>query len=154
MSAHVPIVHKPQLTLYAAQVASTACEAKALSIQVPMNIAIVDATTHLLSFSRMQGAKLTSIDISINKAFTAAGHKVATHTYKEMVWPGGAAFGINNSNGGRFTVIGGGLPIKVDGEVVGAIGCSTGTPAQDQEVAQAGVDAVMDLLKRNQRAKL
>lgn len=96
----------------------------------------------------MPGAKLTSIDIAINKAFTAAGHRVPTHMYKENVWPGGVAYGINNSNGGRFMVIGGGIPISVDGAIVGAIGCSTGTPAQDQEVAQAGVDAVADYVKK------
>ena len=73
-----------------------------------MNIAVVDSTLHLLSFARMPGAKLTSIDIAINKAFTAAGHRVPTHTYKEAVWPGGAAYGINLSNAGRFMVIGGG----------------------------------------------
>jgi uncharacterized protein GlcG (DUF336 family) len=154
MSGRAIVDHRPQLTLYAAKLASAACISKAQAIRVPMNIAIVDASTFLLHFERMPGAKLTSIDISINKAFTAAGHKVPTHTYKEMVWPGGAAYGINNSNEGRFMVIGGGIPIKINGEVVGAIGCSTGTPAQDQEVAQAGVDAVMEHLKATQRAKL
>jgi uncharacterized protein GlcG (DUF336 family) len=119
-----------------------------------MNIAIVDATTYLLHFTRMPGAELTSIDIAINKAFTAAGHKTSTHLYKESVWPGGVAYGINNSNGGRFMVIGGGIPIKIDGDVVGAVGCSTGTPAQDQEVAQAGVDAVMEFVRKSQRSKL
>lgn len=113
-----------------------------------MNIAIVDSTLYPLAFARMPGAKLTSIDIAQNKAFTAAGHRVGTHNYKEAVWPGGAAFGINNSNAGRFSTIGGGLPITVDGVVVGAIGCSTGTPAQDQEVAQAGVDAVLAHIKQ------
>lgn len=113
-----------------------------------MNIAIVDATLYPLAFARMPGAKLTSIDIAQNKAFTAAGHRVGTHNYKDAVWPGGAAFGINNSNGGRFSTIGGGLPITVDGVVLGAIGCSTGTPAQDQEVAQAGVDAVLAYIKQ------
>lgn len=64
-----------------------------------------------------------------------------------MVWPGGAAFGINWSNGGRFQTIGGGLPIKNgQGQVIGGIGCSTGTPAQDQEVAQAGLDALNEVL--------
>jgi uncharacterized protein GlcG (DUF336 family) len=154
MSDKAIVVHRPQLTLHAAQLASAACVSKAQAMKVPMNIAIVDASTYLLHFERMPGAKLTSIDISINKAFTAAGHKVPTHTYKEMVWPGGAACGINNSNGGRFMVIGGGIPIKIDGEVVGAIGCSTGTPAQDQEVAQAGVDAIMEYVKKTERAKL
>ena len=118
----------PALTLAAARHATAACERKASEIGVPMNIAIVDSSLHLLSFSRMPGAKLTSIDISINKAFTAAGHRVPTHTYKEAVWPGGAAYGINLSNGGRFMVIGGGIPIADDeGRVLGAIGCSTGT---------------------------
>ena len=50
-----------------------------------MNIAIVDASTHLLAFSRMPNAKITSIGIAMDKAFTAAGHKVGTHTYKEAV---------------------------------------------------------------------
>jgi uncharacterized protein GlcG (DUF336 family) len=144
-----PLVHPaPTLSLAAAQICAAACTSKALALSIPMNIAIVDSTTYLLHFVRMPGAKLTSVDIAINKAFTAAGHKVPTHLYKEMVWPGGAAYGINGSNGGRFMVIGGGIPIKIDGAVVGAVGCSTGTPAQDQEVAQAGVDAVMEEVRK------
>lgn len=121
-----------------------------------MNIAIVDSSLHLLAFLRMPGAKLTSIDIAINKAFTAAGHRVPTHMYKEAVWPGGTAYGIDKSNGGRFCVIGGGVPITVEGQVVGAVGCSTGTPDQDQEVTQKGVDAVQELIRKSGsgRAKL
>lgn len=143
------------LTLSAANTAIAACEAKARSMNLSMNIAIVDASTHLLAFSRMDGAKLTSISIAIDKAFTASGHRIGTHMYKEAVWPGGAAFGIWNSNGNRFTTIGGGLPVLGrDGEVLGAVGCSTGTPAQDQEVAQAGVDAVQRLLRGEGKAKL
>jgi len=135
------------LTLEAAKAIANACEEKAREIKVPMNIAVVDNATHLLHFNRMDGAKITSISISIDKAFTAAGHRVGTHNYKEAVWPGGPAFGIWNSNGNRFTTIGGGLPIVKDGQIIGAVGCSTGTPAQDQVVAQAGVDAVEKLLK-------
>lgn len=136
------------LSLHAAQIAAAACIKKATEIGVPMNIAIVDATLYLLHFARMPGAKLTSVDIAINKAFTAAGHRNPTHVYREVVWPGGPAYGINNSNGGRFTVIGGGVPVVVDGEVVGAVGCSTGTPEQDREVAQAGVDAVVEYIRK------
>lgn len=61
--------------------------------------------------------------------------------YKENVWPGGKAFGLNASNGGKFMYVAGGIPIVVDGQVVGAVGCSTGTPDQDVEVAKAGVEA-------------
>lgn len=143
------------LTLASAQLAARACEARAYAIGVPMNIAITDNATHLLHFSRMDGAKLTSISIAIDKAFTASGHKIGTHMYKEAVWPGGAAYGIGNSNGGRFTTIGGGLPVVgKSGEVLGAVGCSTGTPAQDEEVARAGVEALERELRGGTRAKL
>lgn len=117
-----------------------------------MNIAIVDSSLHLLAFARMDGAKLTSIDIAISKAFTAAGHRAPTSVYKDAVWPGGPAFGINNSNGGRFTTIAGGVPIVRDGVVVGAVGCSTGLPKQDEDVAERGVEAVVKTFEA--RAKL
>lgn len=110
-----------------------------------MNISIVDSTLHLLHFERLPGAKLTSVEISQNKAFTAAGHKAPTSVYKDAVWPGGKAFGLNSTHGGRFMYIPGGIPlvVKVGGQdvVVGAVGCSTGTPDQDVEVATAGVEA-------------
>ncbi|CAL3971437.1 unnamed protein product [Diplocarpon coronariae] len=145
-----------QLTLEGAKIAVAASERKAEEIGVDMNIAVVDASTHLLHFSRMSGAKITSISIAIDKAFTAAGHLVGTHLYKEAVWPGGPAFGLGNSNGGRFTTFGGGLPIlNSKGQVIGGIGASTGTPAQDQLVVQAGVDALNKVLKGGKlRAKL
>lgn len=91
----------------------------------------------------------------MDKAFTAAGHKVGTHTYKEAVWPGGPAYGLGNSNGGRFTIFAGGLPIKNSkGEVIGGIGASTGTPTQDQSVVQAGIDALEAVLNGKVKAKL
>jgi uncharacterized protein GlcG (DUF336 family) len=70
-----------------------------------------------------------------------------THEDKEAVWPGGPAFGIWNTNNNRFTTIAGGVPILSDGVVIGAIGCSTGLPAQDEDVALRGVEAVSKELK-------
>jgi uncharacterized protein GlcG (DUF336 family) len=148
----------PSLSLTGAREALAAAESKALEIGVPMNIAITDSACHLLAFHRMDGAKITSINIAIDKAFTAAGHRAPTSIYKENVWPGGVAFGIWNTNGGRFTTIGGGVPIVDNaGRVVGAVGCSTGTPAQDEEVAMAGKVAVEKIIKENkvlEKAKL
>ncbi|KAF1850589.1 DUF336-domain-containing protein [Cucurbitaria berberidis CBS 394.84] len=132
----------PVLTLDGARIALSAAEARAKEIKIPMNIAIMDNACHLLAFARMEGAKFTSINIAIDKAYTAAGHRAPTSIYKENVWPGGPAFGINNSNGGRFMTIAGGVPITKDGVVVGAIGVSTGTPSQDEDVAKRGVEAV------------
>lgn len=150
--------NNPSLSLAGARVAIAAAEAKAKEIGIPMNIAITDSACHLLAFHRMDGAKITSINIAIDKAFTASGHRAPTSIYKENVWPGGVAFGIWNSNGGRFMTIAGGVPIvDRDGRVLGAVGCSTGTPAQDEEVAKAGKAAVEKLInegKSQEKAKL
>jgi len=138
----------PKLTLQDAKIILEGAERKAQEIGVPMDIAVVDDGGNLLAFHRMDGAKITSIDIAINKAFTAAGARKATHEYAEIAQPGGPAFGIHVSNQGRFMIFGGGLPIFVDGHIVGGVGCSSGTPEQDRLVAQAGIDAFLASLKR------
>ena len=136
------------LTLEGAKVIMQAAEEKARQIGVDMDIAIVDAGTKLLCFHRMDGAKITSIDVAINKAFTAAGSRLPTSQYAGVAGPGGKAFGIHVSNRGRFMIFGGGLPIIVEGQVIGAIGCSSGSVEQDTEVAQAGIDALLAALAR------
>lgn len=113
---------------------------KATEIGVPMCIAIVDESGNLIAFERMDGGKITSVTIAQDKAFTAAAARKATHEYNEVCVPGSLAFGIHTEVGGRISTVGGGLPVMVDGEVVGGIGLSSGTPPQDMECAQAGVD--------------
>ena len=132
-----------KLTLDDARVMMTAAEAKAREIGVDMDIAITDDSGSLLMFHRMDGGRITSIDVAISKAFTAAGARRSTRAYGEISGPGGPAFGIHVSNQGRFMIVAGGLPMFVDGQIVGGIGCSSGTPDQDEVVAQAGVDALM-----------
>ncbi|NVK35797.1 MAG: heme-binding protein [Rhodobacteraceae bacterium] len=117
--------------------------AKAAEIGVPMCIAITDESGNLIAFERMIGGKVTSITIAIDKSYTASGAKKATHEYGASSQPGAPAYGIASAIGGRLMVVGGGLPVVVDGEVVGGIGISSGTPAQDMEVAQAGIDAFL-----------
>lgn len=131
-----------KLTLEGAKIILAASEDKAKEIGVPMSIAIVDEGCNLITFENMDGAKITSIDIAMNKAFTAAGSRKGTHEYAEVASPGKPAFGIHVSNQGRFTIFGGGLPILIKGEVVGGVGCSSGTAEQDREVAQAGLAAL------------
>jgi uncharacterized protein GlcG (DUF336 family) len=114
---------------------------KAREIGVPMCIAVVDESGNLVAFERMTGGKITSITIAIDKAYTAAAAKRATHEYGTASQPGSPAYGINSAIGGRLMVVAGGLPIVVDGEVVGGIGISSGSPDQDRQCAQAGLDA-------------
>lgn len=113
---------------------------KSQEIGVPMCIAITDEGGNLVAFERMDGGKVTSTTIAIDKAYTAAAAKKATHEYGSASQPGSPAYGINSAIGGRLMVVGGGLPVIIDGAVVGGIGVSSGTPAQDQQVAQAGID--------------
>lgn len=113
---------------------------KATQIGVPMCIAVVDESGNLIAFERMDGGKAHSIIVSQDKAFTAGAARKATHEYNAACIPGNLAFGIHTEAGGRLSTVGGGLPIQVDGDFVGGIGVSSGTPQQDMECAQAGID--------------
>lgn len=113
---------------------------RAAEIGVPMCIAITDEGGTLIAFERMDGGKVSSVTVAQDKAFTAAAARKATHDYNQACVPGNLAFGIHTAFGGRLSVVGGGLPVMVDGEVVGGIGLSSGTPKQDMDCAQAGID--------------
>ncbi|KGM49887.1 GlcG/HbpS family heme-binding protein [Pseudooceanicola atlanticus] len=132
-----------RLDLDDARVMLEAAKAKAVEIGVPMCIAITDDAGNLVAFERMDGGKVTSTTIAIDKSYTASGAKKATHEYGEASQPGAPAYGIASAIGGRLMVVGGGLPVILDGACIGGIGVSSGSPAQDTEVAQAGVDAVL-----------
>lgn len=112
-------------------------EAKAREIGSPSNIAVVDAGGNLVAHVRMDGAWIGSIDVSINKAFTARMFDIATKDLAEMAQPGAPFFGIQLSNQQRIMVFAGGIPLRHDGQVIGAVGVSGGTGEQDQTVAEA-----------------
>ncbi|MDQ2832981.1 MAG: heme-binding protein [Acidobacteriota bacterium] len=118
-----------------------AAAAKAESIGQPMNIAVVCAGGHLLAFERMTNAWLGSVDIAIKKAWTARAFDIETKALAELSQSGDQFFGIHASNDGKVMIFAGGIPIKKDGKVVGAIGVSGGMGKQDQAVAEAGVDS-------------
>lgn len=113
---------------------------KAREIKVPMCIAVTDESGHLVKFDRMDGGKVSSISIAIDKAFTGAVARRGTHIYNELCVPGKPTFGIHVTNDGHFSVIGGGLPVWVNGEIVGGIGVSSGSAEQDQACAEAAID--------------
>ena len=139
--AHVTLNH-PKLTLEGAEAALAAAKSHANQIGVPMNIAIVDDGGHLIAFARMDGAKLSSVDIAITKAHAAAIRRQDTGPARlgaevnAMV-----SLGLAIASRARQTPIRGGLTLEANGECVGAIGVSAGTEDQDVEVARAGVAA-------------
>ena len=111
--------------------------AKAEEIQAPQCIAVVDAGGNLLAFVRMDGAKVLSQHTAVQKAVTAATTRAATGNA-----PDDHALKLALASGGRVTNLKGGLPIEVDGHVVGGIGVGSGTGDQDVAVAQAGIAAL------------
>ena len=113
--------------------------AKAIEIGVPMCVAITDESGNLIAFERMNGGKITSINLAIDKSFTAVGIQKGTDALGEVNQPGMPAHGISATLGGRMVTIAGGLPVTYEGQVVGGVGVSSGLPAQDYEVALAGV---------------
>jgi len=111
--------------------------AKAKSMNVPQCITVVDAGGHLLAFARMDGAFAMSFDTAFMKAKTAASYGAPT---------GGIEAGIDIklaiATQGQRINLPGGLPVIVDGRVIGAVGVGSGTGAQDREVAAAGIKTI------------
>jgi uncharacterized protein GlcG (DUF336 family) len=129
------------LTLSDARRMIAAGEKKAAELKIPYNIAVVDIGGALISHARMDGAWLGSIDISIKKAFTARAFDMSTDDLSKASQSGQSLFGINTTNHEKIIIFGGGIPVKLDGVVVGAVGASGGSVVNDIKVAEAAVAA-------------
>lgn len=126
------------LTLAGAQKMMAAAEAAAVANNWSVAIAIVDAGANLLMFQKMDGTQMGSIDIAIGKARTAVKFKRPTRVIEEMIAGGKQAFLALEG----IVPVQGGLTITADGVVLGAIGVSGLTSAQDEEVATAALSAL------------
>jgi uncharacterized protein GlcG (DUF336 family) len=112
-------------------------ERKAIELGIPYNIAVADSGGGLVAHVRMDGAWLGSVDIAIDKAWTARAFDASTEDLASVTQSGKPGFGLNTTNHSRVVIFGGGIPIKVDGVVVGAVGASGGSVEQDVAVARA-----------------
>lgn len=110
---------------------------KAAAMGVPQCITVVDAGGHLLAFCRMDGAYALSVDSSMKKAVTAAIYGQVTGQMDDNI-----AIKLAIATDGKRINLPGGVPIIIDGHVIGGIGVGSGTGAQDREVAKAGVAAL------------
>src|SRR6266568_1701990 len=129
------------VTLEDARRVIVAAEKKAKQVGQPMNIAVADGGGNLVAHVRMDGAWIGSVDISIKKAYTSRAFDITTKDLAAHSQSGGQFFGIHASNNGKIMIFAGGIPLKRDGRVVGAIGVSGGSGEQDHAVADAGAAA-------------
>lgn len=127
------------------QAAGTAVQAaltRATELGVAINVAVVDRGGLLIAFLRAPGAPLHSVDISIDKAYTAASFGLPTGKWVEALSEHSTGVQRGLVLRPRFVIFGGGLPIEVDGQVIGGIGVSGASEAQDEECARAGLCAM------------
>lgn len=139
-----------QITAEQAKAVINAGEAKADAIGIRINIAVLDAGTHLKAFSRMDGAVLGSIDVAMAKARTSVLFQIPSEAVWDYCKPGAPAPGLERSNGGLATFAGG-IPLFDPAPVmIGAVGVSGGTVSQDLEIAQAAATALHDFFPGTQ----
>lgn len=133
--AQAQLAERPVLTLEAVKAIMNAAEAEAVRNGWQVSMAIVDAHGDLLAFRRLDGAHLGSIDISQGKARTAARLRRSTKALADALAAGNLAF----LSVDGITALQGGLPIAMDGVVIGAVGVSGVTSVQDEQIAAAGI---------------
>ncbi len=143
-TASAQLMDKKALTLDTVKKLAAAAESEAAKNSWRMVIAVVDEGGHLLYLQRADETQAGSVDVAIKKAQSAVMFKRPTKVFEDAV------------AGGRTAILGlsgampieGGVPIMLDGKLLGAIGASGGTAPQDGQVAKAGVDALPHLLGR------
>ena len=130
-----------KLTLETAKKLIEAAEQEAKNLGVAMVISVVDEGGNLIAVHRMDDAWIASIDISQNKAWTSVALKMPTSNLEQATVPAAELYGLNTTNNGRLVIFGGGFPLMKDGKVVGAVGASGSSVANDVKVAEAAVQA-------------
>src|SRR5512146_3384136 len=127
------------LTLAAARSIIAAAQEGARRLGVAMTVAVVDSGDQLVAFERMDGADLVGITLARDKAFTALANRMSTADLAPVVQPGAEFYGYATVAGGRTIVFAGGLPLERGGVLVGAVGVSGGSAAEDQQAVEAAV---------------
>lgn len=145
--------NRVRLTLDGARVLIAGAEAKARSMGWKMNVAVVDDGGHLIAFERMEGARPASGYTAMTKAITAATMRMPSGPFPPGTTMPDPLLNISLQNaasasGGKVTTLYGGVPVVIDGQVIGAVGCGGGSGEQDAEAARAGIQSLLEKLPK------
>ena len=130
----------PSINLEQAKRAIAAGQAEARKNSWPMAIAILDTAGNLVAYEKMDDTQTASIQVAIDKGVSAAIYRRPTKVFEDIVAKGGAGLRVMNLR--NASMVEGGLPIVLNGKVIGAIGVSGAASDQDGVVAKAGADAL------------
>jgi uncharacterized protein GlcG (DUF336 family) len=114
---------------------------RAKSLEIAVAAAVVDSGGNLVALERMDGAQIVAAPLAIDKAWSAVACGAPTGAWATPTQPGGPDWGFNTALAGRVVVMPGGLPVFVDGELIGAIGVSGGEGVQDLDCAETAGEA-------------
>jgi uncharacterized protein GlcG (DUF336 family) len=141
-AAQEPMPYGPAITLEQAKDVMAGAEAEAQRNNWPVVIAIVDTGGNVVMLQRLDNAQFGSVEVARQKAWSAAAFRRPTKVFQDAVAGGGANLRILRLEGA--SPLEGGIPIAVDGQIIGAIGVSGVTSEQDAQIAQAGIDSLTE----------
>ncbi len=124
----------------AAQALIESARAEAQRLGLAISVAVLDSGGQLVAALRMDGAQLCAMPLAIDKAYTAVACGLPTAAWAERTQPGKADWGLNTALGGRLIAFGGGLPVFAATSLVGGVGVSGATAAQDDAIAKAAIE--------------
>ena len=127
-----------KMTLKSATTLIELLEKKAVSLGIPIVIAVSDESGRPVAIHCMDEAYIGSYDVALNKTYTSIAFKMSTSALSELAQPGASLYGIQFTNEGKIVIFGGGEPLLVNGKIIGALGVSGGSAVQDTELAAYG----------------
>ena len=139
-SAQAPPPYGPSITLEQAKKVLAGAEAEAKKNKWDVVIVVLDSGGHVVTLSRLDGAQWGSLDVARDKAHSAVAFRRPTKVFQDAIAQGGANLRLLNLSGA--SLLEGGIPIVVDGKLIGAVGVSGVTSQQDAQIGQAGIDAL------------
>ena len=144
---HICKCKKHQMTLALANALIEKVKAKASEMGVDVVVAVSDKAGRPVAIQCMDGAYIASFDIALNKTYTSASLKMSTAQLAELSQPGQDLYGIQFTNNGKIVIFGGGEVLEYDGRIVGALGVSGGTAAEDTAIAAYGKEVFKEVLE-------
>jgi cob(I)alamin adenosyltransferase len=134
------------IDLKTAKVLIAEIEKKSIEMGLNSVIAVANASAHPVAIHCMDDSFIASFDIAMNKAYTSVALKMSTIELKALSQPNGSLYGIQHTNNGKIVIFGGGVPLIVEGKIVGGLGVSGGTEQQDTELAQYGQNLFKEVI--------
>lgn len=133
------------VTLDFAEILMKKVEAKAIEMGMRVVTAVADSHGNPVAVRCMDGAYMGSYDVALNKTFTAIAFQMTTEELGTLSQPGGPLYGIQHTNHGRIVIFGGGVPLKMGSQIIGAFGVSGGSAEQDTYLAHFAEETFMEM---------